>query len=153
MASKKIAIIGKLPSKFNAPYNDNEWEIWGCNVHQDMYKIPRYDKWFDIHLYPYKFYQIPPEKLILNDTKFRQECKKVLGGNYIANSMTYMVLYAVLRAKATHIYLYGCALNTKDEDRTKQLQNLREILFFCKGRGIKVYSEEKNVLEEYPIYE
>lgn len=151
---KRIAIIGKLPSKFQAPFNDSEWEIWGCNVHNDFMSLPRIDKWFDIHTsrvakYPY----IAPDKLILRDEKFIRECKKALGGNYITNSMVYMVLYAALRENASHIYLYGCRLNNDEEIRTNQLQNLREVLFFCKGRGIKVNSVEDIVLKEYQIYE
>ena len=62
-----------------------------------------------------------------------------------------MIMYAVLQG-ATDISLYGVSLSTGEEIRTKQLNNLREILFFCKGRGIKVSSIEENVLATYPLY-
>ena len=145
----KVAILGKLPSKYQAPFADTTWQIWGCNVH-DMSKIPRFDLWFDIHRNPSN-YTIPPDKLITRDKYPLEEVISLLGGNYLNNSISYMIMYAVLQG-ATDISLYGVSLSTGEEIRTKQLNNLREILFFCKGRGIKVSSIEENVLATYPLY-
>ena len=44
---KKVAIVGFGPSWKEAPFHDPSYEIWGLN---DLYgKIPRWDKWFDLH--------------------------------------------------------------------------------------------------------
>ena len=142
----KVAILGKLPSKMYAPFDDDTWQIWSCNVH----KIPRFDLWFDIHTNPSK-YNITPDRLITAKSYPLEDVKRLLGGSYLNNSISYMVMYAVLKG-AKEIALYGVALNTGEEIRTKQLNNLREILFYCKGRGIKVTSYEQNVLAEYPLY-
>ena len=147
----KIAIIGKLPSKFQAPYDDSSYQIWGCNVHEDMYKIPRYDLWFDIHNKPSRYNNIPEEKLFLRKDFNFDKAKKLLGGDYLNNSMSIMVMEAIMR-EADEIRLYGCRLDSDSEIRTKQLENLRELLFFAKGKGIKVYSYENNVLREYERY-
>lgn len=44
---KKIAIVGTTSSLVDAPYNDQEWEIWGLNGAYDA--MPRFDRWFDMH--------------------------------------------------------------------------------------------------------
>ena len=38
--SKKIAILGKLETKYYAPFDDPEWEIWSMNKHIDEQFIP-----------------------------------------------------------------------------------------------------------------
>jgi len=90
----KIAIIGKLPSKFQAPYNDPEWQIWGCNVHHDMQLISRFDKWFDLHQNPSKYdFDVITKKDYPLD-----EAINLVGGNYFNNSIAYMVAYAIFNA-------------------------------------------------------
>ncbi|KKM21824.1 hypothetical protein LCGC14_1631510, partial [marine sediment metagenome] len=42
---KKVAIIGCGLTRQDAPYDDPEWEIWGCN---EM-SIERADRWFELH--------------------------------------------------------------------------------------------------------
>ena len=43
----KVAILGFADSKDEAPFNDQDWEIWGLNSLFE--NIPRYDRWFEIH--------------------------------------------------------------------------------------------------------
>ena len=146
----KVAIIGKLPSKYQAPFADTTFQIWGCNVHHDMANIPRFDLWFDLHSNP-SVYNIPNNKLILHKNYPLNEVIDLVGGSYFNNSISYMIAYAILKG-AEEISLYGVRLDNGEEIRTKQLQNVRELLFFAKGRGIKVYSYETNVLENYKLY-
>lgn len=48
---KKVAIVGCTAHKDLAPFNDQEFEIWGMN---NLYHhIPRFSRWFEIH--PIKF--------------------------------------------------------------------------------------------------
>ena len=143
----KVAILGKLPSKMYAPFDDPEWEIWTCNKH----KIPRFTRWFDIHKNPSLYDNDINEKLITLDKYPLEEVIDLLDGYYLNNSISYMIMYAVL-LNASHISLFGVRLDTGGEIRTHQLQNVRECLFFAKGRGIKVSSYEDNVLKEYPLY-
>ena len=146
----KVAILGKLPSKFLAPFEDKEYQIWGCNVHKDFELLPRFDLWFDIHKNPSK-YNITSDRLVTRQNYPLNEVISLLGGFYLNNSISYMIMYAVLKG-ATEIGLYGVRLCCEDEIRTQQLANVREILFYCKGKGIKVYSAEPNVLAGYPLY-
>lgn len=147
----KVAILGKLPSKYQAPFADTTWQIWGCNVHHDMTNIPRFDLWFDIHKNISSYNENIRAKLITRDKYPLEKVLDLLGGNYLNNSISYMIMYAVL-LNASDISLFGVRLDTGGEIRTHQLQNVRECLFFAKGRGIKVSSYENNVLKEYPLY-
>jgi hypothetical protein len=45
--NNKVTILGKLPTKNNAPFNNKDWDIWAFNYHNDI--LPRVTKWFDIH--------------------------------------------------------------------------------------------------------
>lgn len=147
--SLKVAIIGKLPSKYQAPFADTTYQIWGCNVH-DMSKIPRFDLWFDIHSNP-SVYNIPRHKLILQKDYPLTEAINLVGGHYFNNSISYMIAYAILQG-ATHISLYGVRLSNSEEIRTKQRECVDRLLFFAKGRGIEVYSIEDTILQEYELY-
>lgn len=146
----KVAILGKLPSKYQAPFADTTWQIWGCNVHKDFSNIPRFDLWFDLHANP-PSYDIDKDKLITSDLYPLNEAIELLGGCYFNNSISYMIAYAILQG-AEEIGLWGVRLDTGEEIRTKQLNNVRELLFFAKGRGIKVYSYEDNILAQYNLY-
>ena len=143
----KVAILGKLPSKMYAPFDDPEWEIWTCNKH----KIPRFTRWFDIHKNPSLYDNDINEKLITLDKYPLEEVIDLLGGYYLNNSISYMIMYGVL-LNASEIRLYGVALNNDHEIRTHQRQGTREICMFARGRGIKVWSYEPTLLEEYPLY-
>ena len=148
----KVAIIGKLPSKWEAFKLDESYEIWGCNYHIDLPKFEhRITRWFDIHKNISSYNENISSKLITRDKYPLEKVLDLLGGNYLNNSISYMVMYAVL-LNAVEIRLYGIALSNGEEVREKQLNNLREILFYCKGRGIKVSSIEENVLATYPLY-
>lgn len=154
----KVAILGKLPSKFNAPFNDKSWQIWGSNFHKDFYLLPRYDLWFDIHnsnlgRFKHQLLKlIPPEKFITQKNYPYKEAVELVGGKYFTNVTAYMIVYAILKG-ATEIAMYGCLFEKADEIRKEQRNNVRELLFFAKGRGIKVTSIESELLEEWELYE
>ena len=147
----KVAIIGKLPSKYQAPFDDTSWQIYGCNVHSDFDKLPRFNLWFDIHKNISSYNENIRAKLITRDKYPLEKVLDLLGGNYLNNSISYMIMYAVLQG-ATEIALFGVRLDNDLENRTHQKNNVEQILFFCKGRGIKVWSYEPNILKEFPLY-
>lgn len=143
----KVAILGKLESKFQAPFDDKDYQIWGCNVHQDFNKIPRYDLWFDIHRRPSNYKNIPENKMVTFNTYPFDDVVNLLGGIYFNNSISYMIAYAILH-NAKEISLYGCKFIADHEQRTQQKNNVRELLFFAKGKGINVFSYD-GLLKEY----
>jgi hypothetical protein len=150
----KVSIIGKLQSKFKAPFDDPSWEIWGCNNHYDMINIPRYTLWFDIHK-DHRGYNpsIDRSKLITIEDFPMQEAINLRRGYYFTNSMDYMIAYAILQG-VTDISFYGAKLiGTQEEKRTNQLHCTREWIAFAQGKGINVTSIEPELLKPYSFYE
>lgn len=41
----KIAVVGSAAHCIKAPFDDETWEIWGCNFGT----LPRWSRWFDLH--------------------------------------------------------------------------------------------------------
>ena len=129
---RKIAILGKLETKYQAPFDDESWEIWSMNKHKDEELIPRVDKWFDIHIKPDK-----EDADILRDDFPFEECHALVGGNYFNNITSYLIAYAILQG-ATEIALYGMRFTIDHERRRDERENVRQWIFFALGRGIKV---------------
>jgi hypothetical protein len=51
------------------------------------------------------------------------------------------------------IALYGMRFVTDDQPRVEQYANVRELIFFAKGKGIKVTAPYDDVmLKEYTLY-
>ena len=130
--SKKIAILGKLETKYYAPFDDPTWEIWSMNKHVDEALIPRVDKWFDIHINPSK----TDADVLRKDFPF-EECHKLAGGNYFNTITSYLIAYAILKGD-TEIALYGMRFTIDHERRQRELYNVRQWIFFALGKGIKV---------------
>lgn len=143
----KVAILGKLPTKMFAPFYLKDWDIWAFNYHKDERLLPRIDLWFDLHT----FRPNPKADIKRKDFPFKA-IEEMLGGQYINNSASYLIAYAILKGYE-EIALYGMQFNSDRENRTKQYQNVREMIFFAKGKGIKVTApRDEKMLEEYPLY-
>ena len=144
----KVAILGKLPTKFNAPFDDKKWDIWTLNKHIDCEKLPRVDLWFDIHsrgVY---------EKANITRKNYPfKEAEELVGGQYFNNSISYMIAYAILKGYK-EIALYGMNFNSEHEHRRDgEWQSVREMIFFAKGKGIKVTAPaDGTMLKEYKLY-
>ena len=130
--TKKIAILGKLETKYEAPFEDPSWEIWSMNKHADEEFIPRVDKWFDIHIEPDK----KDADILREDFPF-EECHKLAGGRYFNNITSYLIAYAILQG-VTDLALYGMRFTIDHERRQRERENVRQWIFFAKGRGINV---------------
>lgn len=134
---KKLAILGKLPTKHMAPFDDPTFEIWSFNHHEDPPK--RVDKWFDLHKNGDRSYN-------LNFDNFPFElCESIINGQYFNNSASYIIMYAII-CGYKHIYLYGMRFNNSEEVRQAQFWNVRELIAFAKGKGIKIEAPYDQVL-------
>lgn len=147
MKNKKVAILGKLDTKFKAPFNDDSFDIWAFNKHDDEAKIPRVDVWFDIHKDVVK----PDAHIKRADFPF-EDVEKLLGGNYFNNTVSYLIAYAIIQGYE-EIQLYGMRFWTDFEKRKLEYQNVRELIFFAKGKGIKISAPVDEVMmSEYELY-
>ena len=88
---KKVAILGKLASKFNAPFDDENWDIWTLNYHKE--ELPRVTLWFDIHAN-----NPNPKANIKRENYPFKEAENLVGGQYFNNTISYMIAYAILKA-------------------------------------------------------
>lgn len=142
---KKVAILGKLPTKFKAPFDNKDYDIWAFNYHNE--KLPRITTWFDIHTNKPN----PIADIYRQDFPF-DEVEKLVGGKYFNNTASYLIAYAILK-DYKEIELYGMRFETDTEKRKQEYQNVRELIFFAKGKGIKISAPVDNILlSEYARY-
>ena len=141
----KVAILGKLVSKFNAPFEDMSYDIWTLNYHE--IEPPRVDLWFDLHSHG-----VNPKAQITRVNYPFKEAEVLVGGNYYNNTFSYMIAYAILKGYK-EIAIYGCRFIDDSEQRAKQKQSTRELVMFARGRGIKVTAPaDECLLEGYEYY-
>ena len=142
---KKLAILGKLETKFKAPFDNPDFDIWGFNYHKIM--PPRYTLWFDLHT------KNPNPIADITRKKFPfKKCTELLGGNYFNNTVSYLIAYAILKGYK-EIYFYGMRFFDDGERRKREFQNVRELIFFAKGKGVKIKAPyDEIIMVEYPIY-
>lgn len=144
---KKLVILGKLDTKFKAPFNDPDYEIWAYNWHSDVNLIKRVDVWFDIHAHGAN----PIAKYKRDNFPF-DECEKLLNGNYFNNTASYLIAFAILQGY-THIELYGMRFNSGTEIRNQEYHNVRELIFFAKGKGINITAPFDPIMfQQYQYY-
>ena len=145
MKITKLAILGKLATKFKAPFDDPNYDIWVFNYHKIM--PPRYNLWFDLH----SINPNPIADITRNNFPF-SEITNLMGGNYINNSASYLIAYAILKGYK-EIELYGMRFESPDEIRRQEYHNVRELIFFAKGKGIKISAPfDPPLFNEYPLY-
>lgn len=144
--TKKVAILGKLPTKFDAPFDNKDWDIWAFNWHNEQ--LPRITRWFDIHANGTN----PKADITRANFPFK-EVEELVGGQYFNNSVSYLIAYAILKGYK-EIALYGMRFDAAHEARRNgEYQNVRELLFFAKGKGLKVSApSDKTMLQEYELY-
>ena len=146
MQNKKVAILGKLQTKQYAPFYNDEWDIWTLNYNDDVV-LPRVTLLFDIHAQGAN-----PQADITRENYPFKEAEELAGGQYFNNTVSYMIAYAILKGYE-EIALYGMRFYTDSEVRERQYANVREWLFFAKGKGIKITAPYDSVmLKEYNLY-
>ena len=145
--NKKVAMLGKLPTKFKAPFDDSSYDIWTLNHHEDENRLKRVTEWFDIH----EGNNNKKATITRSNYPF-DDVEKLVGGNYYNNSVSYMIAYAILKGYE-QIELYGMRFQSGNENRRGEYYNVRELIFFAKGKGIKILSPfDPIMLQEYKYY-
>ena len=155
---KKVAIVGYTPTRVDAPYGDESWEIWGLN---DLYRfkdeVRRWTRWFDMH----QDTPSPTGRLSLSEKveEFaRWECRIYMQekhpsvpcsvkyplneiidefGNYFTNSISYMIALAIYEG-FDEIGVWGVDMAT-DSEYGHQRPSCEYFLGIAVGKGIKVY--------------
>ncbi len=141
---KNYVILGKMPTKYMANFKDPDCCIITMGKHYDMHLIPRVDKVFDIHKNPTNI----DINTIHRDSFPFKECESLLGGFYFISTMSYIIAWCILQG-AEKISIYGATFEIDHMHRDKERQNVRELIFFAKGRGIDIYDYDGVITREY----
>ena len=167
----KVALIGWGKTKNLAPFNDNNFEIWGLN---DLYEvIPRWDRWFEIH----KRCDIDNAFTLINNKPYLEgltslNCpiymqdkykditcsipyplQKMIDrfGSYFTSTMAYMLALAI-DEEFEEIHLYGIDCETNQE-YAEQRACIERLIGYAEGKGIKVYiPNESPLLKHWCLY-
>jgi len=162
---KKLAIVGCTDYHENAPYNDNCFDIWTVASGLFLSGIKRIDKVFEIHrkdeylqdthVVIYKIeipvYTQKKDNKIKNNLIF--PINKIIEkyGEYITNSYTYMLLFAIEQGYK-EIWFYGIDFETERE-KTIERPNLEYWIGYFRGKGIKIeFYEKNNLLKSKCVY-
>jgi len=155
---KKVAIIGCGLSRSDAPYDDPEWKIWGCN---EM-TIERADRWFELH---------PMNVQNKRELKWLKECEQPLyvlkktkevrrGITYPLNAIcdalkvepyftctfAYEIAFALYEGFTT-IGLWGCNLPMgSPRERIFESRCVEWWLGFAQGRGVEIVIPQEDSL-------
>ena len=139
---KEFCILGKLSTKYYAPFDNENITIISMNAHNDECMIPRVDYWFDLHHNPEK----ENADYTIDNFPF-EECHKLMGRRF-CTTMSYLIAWCILQG-ATKIYLYGSRFTLDGNPRReRELHNVREWICYCLGKGIEIeiYDEDKPYL-------
>jgi len=171
---KKVAIIGTVPHKLKAPFNDNDFEIWAI-AHACLGEpLPRVDRIFEIHkwdevvkwgspqawkMFPdIPVYLIEARKDVPHSVAFpfsdleekfqifehRREC-------YFTNSISEMIALAIDEG-FEEIHVYGVNMSHHTEYEF-QKPSCEYFLGYAKAKGIKIYvPPESDLCKSFYIY-
>lgn len=180
---KKVALIGTAPSsKMLAPYNDPDWQIWGCSP-GNMNVLPKVDLWFEMHsnlLWPeYESYGKPYLEWLKQQKfpVFMQAFWPTLTGNYqpvqqiVPNAVAFpkdelveefgdefftssfaWMMALAIKVGVQEIALYGIDMASRDE-YIRQRPGFYYFKRKAMERGIKVSApHESDIMQSPPLY-
>lgn len=164
----KVAIVGAAKaSQMDAPFDDEEWEIWVLGNQITDYNGKRVSRIFELHD---NLSQHPPEypqflvdlgiKMVVGDrfpVKHEnvevypyEEVDELWGYHYQTSSASYMVGYAINLIADEHIStqheiaIYGINMAVDNHEYYKQRNCFEAWLGFAKGLGIKITIPESS---------
>lgn len=158
---KKVAICGTHQDTLNqAPFADEEWEIWGPAHRRNDARFKRMDVGFEIHVtkhiwdflgekdgQEYFHWLQEPDIPVYVRPDMLEGCKgcqayplekatKLMGRTYFASTFSFMLCKAILDG-VEEIGLYGINL-TADEEYFYQRPNAEYLIGLAQGKGIKI---------------
>ena len=164
--TKKIAIVGFTESKRFVPWDDLEWEVWGCN-NLHLTGLPRYNRWYDLHdlatirsdtehvawltttkvpVYMWEPQSEWPTSIALPKSTLVERF-----GSYFTNSISWMIAHAILEG-ATTIGVYGVDM-AQGTEYAAQRPSCEYFLGLARGMGIEIIiPETSDLLKSAAMY-
>lgn len=149
---KKVAIVGFTPSRKQAPFHDESFEIWGLNGLFTYDDVTRCTRWFDLHKREdiaeerIEWYREAPVPIYLQEewddipgsVRFpKEEIEEELGSTYFTNSISWMIAFAIwLGAEVIHVYGVDMAQAT---EYRHQRPNVEFWIGKAEGLGVETY--------------
>ena len=167
----KVCIVGFAPGKENAPYDDPDFEIWGCNEMHMSEEVKRIDVLFELHdlewikegkrwkeHYPWlrnnkkipvimqKAFDDIPMSVAYPWKEIEEKF-----GRYLTNTVAEQIALALLIG-VKEIHLYGVNMAT-DTEFGSQKPSCEYFIGLARGMGVKVYvPPESDLLKSFYIY-
>lgn len=171
---KKVAIIGTVPHKLQAPFNNPEFEIWAIAHACLGDPLPRVDRIFEIHKWDEVVKWGSPAAWAMHPTApvYLQEARPDVPGSIafpfddlvkkfqifegrpeasMTNSISWQIALAIDEG-FEEIHIYGVNMSHHTEYGT-QKPSCEYYLGLAKGKGIKIYvPTESDLLKSYFLY-
>jgi len=160
---RKIAIVGFTDSRFDAPFKDSTWELWGLNnLHRqtELDAMKSFSRWYDLHdlatiksdeahvawlttaTIPVYVWRVQPEWA--TTVEFPRDEVINEFGSYFTNSISYMIAHAMLEG-ATEIGVYGVDM-AQGGEYSAQRPSCEYFLGLAAGHGITITIAETSDL-------
>lgn len=159
--NKNIAIVGGSPSWVNAPFNNDDWDIWVLGNQMDRYEGKRVSRIFEIHDNLDEHDPSYPEWLVSHNIpmvvsdKFPIKNKNTIVFNYrsalemigenFSSSPAVMMAQANIE-RATQIAIYGVDMALDEHEYFMQRPCMEQWIGFSRGRGITVSIDDSSPL-------
>lgn len=160
---RKVAIVGYTHSNRQAPYDTDEWQLWGLNNLHEWISDTRWDAWFDLHddqtikadevhaawlaeTHPFPVYTFNPRAEWPASVQFPAGDLKDQFGTYFTNSISWMVAFAITQVQwaigdGAEIGIWGVDMATgggADSEYGFQRPSCEFFIGLARGMGIDV---------------
>lgn len=161
---RKVAIVGYTHSNRDAPFDSDEWQIWGLNNLHLWVSDTRWDAWFDIHdektitqderhvewlgrEHPFPVYMFNPRPAEWPaSVQYPVDDIKNRWGTYFTNSISWMVAFAIEQVEwaigdGAEIGIYGVDMAVGGADGGEygfQRPSCEYFIGAARGMGIEV---------------
>ena len=155
----KVAIVGCYPTRAEAPFDDDSFDIWTLNGDIRTYEEEHVHTWFDLHDWDIANYEpeyldeIPdkPQFDIVNMDNFPYTTLSKRYGYFWENSIPMMMAYAGLQGYH-YIYLFGLSEGGEFADNPQMVHNLFHVMGALRAEGRRVYLVNYSRLDTHDFY-
>lgn len=179
-AHKKIALLGSAPSSCRlAPYQDQEWAMWGCSP--ALYPVAeRIDVWFEMHRWEPPIIGKPEKQVPWFSPEYvqwlgllgnhgvpvfmadvvpevpssvrlpREELLAKYGPYFFTSSLAWMFALALEQEGVEEIGMWGVDMSAAEE-YGQQRSGCQHFMWLAKERGIKVTLPPESDLMQPPM--
>jgi len=168
--ARKIAIIGYTDSRFDAPYAEDGWEMWGLNnlhVQTPPEQMAKFTRWYDLHdratitsdeahVAFLKNTELPVYTWTANPewpTSLSYPREEIIEefGRYFTNSISWMIAHAILEG-ATTIGVWGVDM-AQSTEYAAQRPSCEYFLGLAAGLGVEIIiAETSDLLKTAVLY-